>query len=275
MEIVHSEKDENKKTIHPIRIFKEGLGYWKTNFLGLGSIYLIVYLPVVILQSLFLEKNCNLGAQPGSALKRIVIFSLGWLIGSYGYVALTMAVKKILNGAGCKIIENIKDARKRFWSYLGVAGFYTLLLLPIALAGALGAALSAAAFGQINKISAAVSAAIAVAALVIICVIFFVYFCIRLSLGCISSVIEEKGPIAALRRSHYLVKNYVNPVVGEYCLCALIFLPLLFLPVITKDARQATFWLEGYSCLIGAITVPLAMSILVVLYNKLKEAVDV
>ncbi|MBN2831666.1 MAG: hypothetical protein JXL82_05310 [Candidatus Omnitrophica bacterium] len=55
-----------------------------------------------------------------------------------------------------------------------------------------------------------------VSVVAVIC--FLVYFMICWALSGIACVLEGKRPVAALRRSRELIKDYVNPVVGEYCL---------------------------------------------------------
>jgi hypothetical protein len=89
---------------------------------------------------------------------------------------------------------------------------------------------------------------------------------------------EEAGPLRALKTSHSLVKNHVTPVVGVFFFIFLIS-GLLFFPGFLINALFAsraggnTLFLIFYQIVIGAMTVPIWISVMVVLYKRLKEAV--
>src|SRR3989338_1981803 len=108
MEIIYP--SSNKKSIHPIGIFKEGLGIWQSNFLCLSGIYLIFYSPSIILQMLQLFLlNANPLTQQGVSS---IIALLNFLIGSAVFVALSIAVNKATSGVNCKIIKIITQLKK-------------------------------------------------------------------------------------------------------------------------------------------------------------------
>lgn len=108
-----------------------------------------------------------------------------------------------------------------------------------------------------------------------------IYFMLRWSLAATVCVLENVRPIAALKRSFSLVTDYVHPVVGSYCLIILAYIACL-LPIIIagaflgigNDADQANQVGIVYSIFINIVLVPFWATITVVLYKKLKEALE-
>ena len=277
MEVIYPVSD--KKAIHPIGIFKEGFSLWVRNFLALGSIYLILYLPVITLQILFLELRVC-GLQPGlkgNSYGNKLIALLDALLGSWAFIALTIGLNKAADGQACRIMENIKAAGRRFFPYLGTGILYVLLVGLVGIVSALGATVSFLLLRDRYIVLGIVISSLAV----IVGVCAGVYFAIRLSLGSIVSIIEEQGPIIFLKRSYRLIKNYVTPVVGEYCFLALLslifFLPLIllgFLGFAAKDAKLFYLCVIVSWYLLNAALTPFFVGIMVTLYQKLKEAAE-
>ena len=274
MEIIYPETE--KKAIHPIAIFKEGFGLWRRNFLALSGIYLLVSLPAIAVQILFLAKTTyGLRQNLGSSLSNIGLILVSWLLNGWVFVALVIAVNKVIVDADCKIMENIKEARKRFLYYLGATFLFVFLLSVIYAIFSISAALLITSW-KLKKIFGMVIFSLTT----ISCIVAAVYFAIRLSLGSVISAIEDKGPMGALRRSHSLIKNYVVAVVGEHCLLMMLYvlfvillisLAVLSLAVFGKDSINLVFLLS-YVYLAGIVLTPLCISISVILYKKLKEA---
>lgn len=281
MEVIYPVSE--KRAIHPIAIFKEGFGLWAKNSLGLAGIFLTLHMPVMALQILFPAKEvCGLGpglakSSPGGKL----ISLFGFLVGSWAFVALAIGINKISQAKGsAKVIENIKDALRRILPYLGTVILYGLLLGIIMIVCAAGIAL-------IPLLRKSNSAGVIYLGLAIFFTIGIaglcaeVYYAIRLSLGGLASAIENKGPISALKRSHALIKNYVNPVAGEYGLLMLVsiaaaVLLMFYVVILTSVIKVRPIYAGVLICwyLISSCLSPLLVSILVNLYQKLKEAAD-
>jgi hypothetical protein len=110
---------------------------------------------------------------------------------------------------------------------------------------------------------------------------FFIYFMLRWSLATTVCVLEDARPVAALKRSLSLVTEYVHPVVGAYCLFMLIYIICLLSIIIAgvflgvgNDANQSNRVGVIFSILINIVLVPFWTTITVVLYKKLKEALE-
>lgn len=275
-----------KKAIHPIAIFKEGLGLWAKNLLCRGGIYLVAQLPFIGL-GIWVAS-----LRPGSDIFDLPMLFLGWFFSAWGVVAVTMAVDK-QGGAdkGNKIWENIIGARKRFLPYLGTTILCDLLLLLITII-ALISFIVISVFGNAYN-SVTKNFPYEIITNVLLCfllpalVFVLLYFAIRLSLGGIISVVDDTaGPLTALRRSHALIKKYVTSVVGVYALLGVVSI-LFYLAVlallslagieikIQVGYKGAGFWGIILINLFFIILTPLWTSIKVELYKKLKEAVDV
>lgn len=267
-----------KKAIHPIAIFKDGFLLWKKNFLCLSGIYLILHLPVIALQILFPDPRiCGLipGLKGSSLGVSFIVCFISSLFDSWAFIALSIGLNKAADGQICRIMENIKAAGRRLLPCLAIIILYTLLAVLVGVVAILGARVSFILLGSRDMVLYMVLAR-AVSYLVLIT---GVYFAIRLSLSFIVSIIEKQRPISASKRSYRLTKNYVSPIVGEYCLLALLFL-IFFLPAnffvfLSKEVKIVYHCVIVYYYLLGAIVTPFFVGITVTLYKKLTEAVDV
>lgn len=286
MEVIYPATE--KKAIHPLGIFKQGFGLWRRNFLSLGGIYFMLYLPVMVLQVLSPSlKVC--GLKPGLAKnfpQGILIVLFTFLAGGWAFVAVSLAVDNLMRQEKAGIWENIIAARKRFFPYLGtllLSGLVFFSMAVIFACGAKAAALLVSAElkkwfsgGEIIPLFLQI-ARLLPHFLLILGVCVTVYFAIRLSLAGAVSVIEGTGPAGAIKHSWRLIKNYVFPVAGEYILlCAasfLFFLAVVFLGVAIKALKVPDAWLNPLDSLLSIILTPLWVSVMVALYKKLKEAV--
>lgn len=261
-----------KKALHPVAIFKESWGLYLRNFRRLAGIYSIIYLPlsaVSLIQSFF-------PAAPGVNLFFLLWTPAGMAISIWGHLALLFFVSKITAAEGaCGIKEGLRGAGRYFWPYIGASTLQILFISGIAaIIGVLGFGI-AALLWEANKIMAILIPAVIITASVAVAV----YFMIRWSIYGALSVIEGAGPVAALKGSYRLVKGYVNPVVGEYCLLILVSivgsLPLMILGAIggadNSAISRATII---YLAAINMALTPLVAAALVILYRKLKEAVE-
>lgn len=288
MEVIYPASE--KTAIHPIAIFKEGFGLWARNFLSLGGICFILYLPVIVLQMLFPDPKVW-GLKPGLAknsLSDILIALFAFLVGSWAFVVVSLAVDKLMRGEKAGIWENIIAARKRFFPYLGTLLLSGLVFFSVAAIFACGAkAVTLLVSAELKKRFSGGEiiplflqiARLLPPFLLILGVCATVYFAIRLSLGGIVSVVDDTaGPLTALKRSHALIKRYVTPVVGAYALLFLIsflfFLVMVFLGVAIKALKVSGVWLNPFDSLLSIILTPLWVSAMAALYKKLKEAVE-
>lgn len=277
--------EPDKKAIHPIAIFKEGFTLWRKNFLSLNGIYLIMSSPFIVLL-VFFPKAFVVGgifaalqklSEPDLATKQLIVLSAIVLVNQWAFVALAGAVNKIANGESRKVLENIGNARKRFLPYLGTEISRDLLLCFVFIISCLCMVLLAKMMVRLENIILIIIFISLIPIIGITCLASIVYFVIRLSLGSIISVVETGGPIRALKRSHHLIKRYVTPAVGVYCL----FLPLAVisyfpeLSILIPGKRQINAL--GYICQYGTsiIFTTLFVSIQFILYKHLKEAVDI
>ena len=264
-----------KKAIHPIVIFKDGFLLWKKNFLSLSAIYLIVLLPHFVLTALFPKVFIQAGTcaiRPNSAdsLAKLIGNLVALLIGVWAFVALIGAIKRVAGGADCKVIESIKDAARRFAPCLGTMVLSGCVVAVPFLAVALGVP------GAFLLIRSGIIAELIIFLTGIACFASSIYFFIRFSVGGIISVVEDAGPIGALKRSYRLTKNYVTPAIGELGLLLLLgvvtWIPAVFLSAVFRSNKLAYLWY--YKHLIDIAFGPLYISILFMLYRYLKEVVE-
>ena len=266
---------QDRKAIHPVGIFKEGFGLWLKNFFALSGAYLVIYAPLLVIN---ISIAILFPANDATSVEKIffgAVSLLQWFAGMWAVIAFLLINIKA-QAPGNSAIENIIDAKNYILPYLGNTVLFLLFLALISLLGAglflLGVfclAIKQAILGIIVMLVSAIP-----------CLFAIVYFAIRLSLGGVVCVAEKTGPVIALKRSHELVKKYVTPVVGAYCLNFLAVLIFVILQVlfslIFKKFSQTCFDIaaQSFQFAAGLVLVPLLAAISLVLYNKLKEAVE-
>lgn len=269
MEIILPSK--KKKTIHPTVIFKEAWGICWKHLGKLSVIYLIFNLPVAVA---YLTPMAKMGKEPNPSM--FLWFFLPVLIISiWGHIALLLSAKKAVDSEDYTIGQSISQTKGFFLKYLGTVLVSALFLMGIPILGSISVAVILALLLKGNKILAVlVCLALAIAAFA-----SFVYFMLRWSFAPTVCVLENTRPITALKRSFSLVKDYIHPVVGTYCLVTLIYIACL-LPIIIaggflatgNNAEQFNRVYIIYSIFINIALVPFCVTITVVLYKKLKEA---
>ncbi len=268
--IMPQEEQIEKQAIHPIAIFKEGWDIYCKHAGSFSVAYLSIYLPLTVLslaQMLFTQS-----AKPSAIGVMAGIISM--VVGGWAYMVFINMANRALKGESLRMGESVKGTGRYLLYYLcaSIISFVLIALLWV-VAGILMAA-GAGLLWKINK----VAAGIILAAVVIAGVAVSVYFSIRWSLFGILCVTEETGPVAALKRSYALVKDYVTPVVGEYFLIMAIsifsivpFAVVLNTTIKSKMVISVIYII--YSSIINMVLLPFWNTVLVVLYRKLKEAV--
>jgi len=259
---------EEKKVVHPVAIFKESWGLCLKNFKRLAGIYSIIYLPVLaigLIQIPFLKT-----AKPNPVFLLLGLICIP--ISSWGYLALMLFVNKATAGEVGGIGESVRGAGKYFWPYLGATLLNLLFMIGLWATGGILTSIAAALLWKTNKILAI----LIVVVVGIACVAVTVYFMIRWLIYGALCVTESAGPITALKRSLYLVKGYVNPVIGAHCLIILVYIagwiPAMVLGAIGGKISYPVGAI--YNTVINIVVLPLCATISVVLYRKLKEAVE-
>jgi hypothetical protein len=273
MEIILPRKE--KKVIYPIVIFKEAWGICWKHLGKLSVIYLIFNLPIVVVY--LTPMASKLQNQKPSLSTFLLFFLPAFLVSIWGHIALLLGAKKAVDLEDYTIGKSISQAKVFFLKYLGVILVITLFIMGIMILGGISVAMILAILSKVNKILAVLISL----ALVIAILMSLVYFILRWSLATVVCVLENDRPIVALKRSLSLVTDYVHPVVGSYCLIILIYIVCL-LPIIIvgaflgigNDTAQANRVGIMYSIFINTALVPFSTMIIVVLYKKLKEALE-
>ncbi len=273
MDIILPKK--TKKAVHPVVIFKEGWDICRRNLRGLSVIYLIFNLPFVVfyltpLGDKFQKQELN----PWSTL---LIFFLFFIISFWGYIALLLGAKQVVESNVCMVEQNIARVKTYFFRYLGAVLASSLFLVCMAV---LGGTLSFFVLKLLLNLNRAV-AVFGCLLLAIITFAFLMYFMFRWSLAPISCILEGCRPIAALKRSLALVNDYVHPLAGTFCLAMLTYIvcitPLIIFGSVfelIKDPDQFNQIGTIYSIFINIILAPFWTTVTVLLYKKLKEALE-
>jgi len=258
--------DVKREAVYPFLIFKEAGRICRQNLAKLSAIYLIFYIPYLFLSGLAI-------VLPGDQSNMLGIIAT--LLGLWSSVALLVAANKAVRGETFRIGESAIGAKQYFLSYLGVN-----LLIPIFIIGVLFA------WGSFALGNFILVAKINVIAAFVLQIVFFVaaicllvYFMIRWALGGAACVLENMRPVDALKRSRILIKDYVNPVVGEYflfimatLLAAIPYLVLVSILGNSKDGMEIEMLIGAVNnIIINSMLIPFMFIIMVVLYKKLKE----
>ncbi|MDD3987666.1 MAG: hypothetical protein PHS12_01305 [Candidatus Omnitrophica bacterium] len=257
---------DNKKAMHPVSIFKEALGIWKSNWQSLAKLYLIVALPLLII-NFFLK-----GPSSQSLLPWFFYTFINWLAGALLMTFLLIAIKERLLGGAVSIKGAICATKKYFWSYLLTSALYSIIVAGILFAGVTS---SVWLYYFLIKPLGILLSLLAILPFVAVFLAAAVYWIIRLSLCAVVCIMEDSFAFAALKRSYQLVKPYVNAVVGEYCL-ALLMVILFFIPLwvaeYVRSGAASGVAADIYLFCANIVMQCIWVSIMVVLYKNLKEA---
>jgi hypothetical protein len=251
--------DQQKKcAIHPVSIFKQAWSICFKNLNKLSATYLIFNLPITAL-SLFFKVSSFPGQELNFALSLRFLF-LG-VISSWGHIALLLCASQV---------------KAVFLKYLATSLVVIVFLTGIMILGGISVAMVLGLLWQFNKMIAVLICFV----LTIAVLVYLVYFILRWSLATTVCVLENARPITALKRSFALVAGYVHPVVGIFGLMTLIYF-CCFTPFIIgaflgagNNLMHINRVVTIYSVLINIVLAPFLATIIVVLYKKLKEALE-
>jgi hypothetical protein len=173
-------------------------------------------------------------------------------------------------------LQSIGQARMFFLKYLGTSLIITVFLAGLIILATIFVAGLFPALLRVNKILA-ISVCLAIA---IANVGFLVYFLFRWALSMVVCVVESAGPVVSLKRSFFLVKDYIHPLVGTYCLFMLLYVTVLFVFIaafvwLVKELTQYGWMPVLLGMSINIILIPFWTVITVVLYKKLKEVSEI
>ncbi|MFY9402953.1 MAG: hypothetical protein WAQ07_06080 [Candidatus Omnitrophota bacterium] len=262
--------DYAKKAIYPALIFKEAWGIVLKSFKKLSAIFLIFYIPFLILALLSL-------AIAGDQSKILTLISM--ILSLLVSVPLIFATCKVAQGEGVSIVEGILSGMKKYLlRYIALNLLMALFLIGIIFAGF---SVVVVLYSMVGRGSILLAFTTLIIPAIIVTSIF-VYFMIRWALAGVVCIAEGLGPIKSLKRSTVLIKNYVTPVVGEYTL----IMVTLLLASIPYTAWNYIFNRQYYSAevsivsaavnniIIHSIVTPFIIAVMVVMYKKLKEAIE-
>ncbi len=259
--------------MHPWAIFVEGLKGWRVNWLKLAGIYLLVYIPLTILD-IASELWVLKGTWPGLIQYTGSLF-IHWVFDAFVMVSLILSAQGQLNSMVTTARDTMKEAIKFLWRYMLTTLLYSIivggfLLLAVTIVSVL------VAFSTRAPVAAPV---LLLAAIVIIAtVVAMVYCAIRLALAGVICIMEKIGPISSLKISHSLIKKKVSPVVGVFffilLLSALLFMPGSLLDAFRDFSGLGKILLAAYQVFASSLMVPIWAFVVVILYKKLKEVVE-
>ncbi|MGA2775141.1 MAG: hypothetical protein ABSE81_03655 [Candidatus Omnitrophota bacterium] len=261
--------EDEKKVLHPVAIFKEG---WSLCFKNLQSFigpYLVIYLPILLLA--LIEMGMTRTNKPD--LRQTLMGLVNIILSCWGSVVIINIAKKISDGQQCNFSASFKGSGKYLLSYLGAAIIMLLVLSAIILCGVTLSIFAGRIFWQINR----VLTVLLICASMVAAVSGVVYFSIRWALYGTLCVVEEAGPIKALKRSFQLVRNYVTAFVadvGLLFLAAFVFIiPLIIIAFVVTDKMAINFISIFYNILIRLLIIPLWSLVFIGFYKKAQECI--
>jgi len=262
--------NQGKKAVRPWQIFRQALGVWRARLWKFLQIGLVCFAPVLVLG--LLSANLFPG---GKALAHSVIAGgialVAVVAGVWADLVITVAALKACQDSAGRLTGNALGAAEFFPAYLGAVFLTSALLTAIAACGISAAYVTARTLLASNRLLAVSIISLVGTAAIAACV----YFSIRLSLAPVVCAAEGLGPLAALRRSHTLVEDYVTPVVGVYFLLGLaafiLMAPLFFFAPIPTGDRGVNNLVQVYQYLFSCCFAPLGKCAAVLLYSRLKS----
>ena len=260
--------EQENKALHPVTIFKEGWNLCAKNLRSFIGPYLAIYLPVL---ALTLVQLVIMRADQQDLTQALVGLA-NIILSCWGAVVMINVAQKISLGKTCNFKESFTSSGKYLLFYLGAAALLVLTLTVIVACGVGIPIIAVRTLWHINRVWATLLISVSVVA----SVSGMVYFAIRWSLYGILCVVEEAGPINALKRSFHLIENYVNAFVAEVCLlivAVLIFAtPLIMTRYIINDRFTVTLIAAFYSTFVRLLIIPLWSVVFIGFYRKAKEA---
>jgi hypothetical protein len=268
-----------KIAVHPASIFKQAWSVCWENLGKLGGIYLVINLPLALLSLSPMVKSC---LDQKLIIPTALWFVLVFVASSWAQIALFLGANKAVDTQDYTVGQSINKAPGVLLKYIGTVLIPGILFLSIVVLSGIMIAIIVGALSQVHKILTVLICCV----VVILVLVIVVYFSLRWSLAIAVCVLENVGPIVALKRSFSLTTEYMNPVTGTYGLTALVFIVGLILMIVPsgllvgKDANLANHlttaqvFVTIYMLIINIIMIPFVTTVTVVLYKKLKEALD-
>ncbi|MFA5276465.1 MAG: hypothetical protein WC417_06215 [Candidatus Omnitrophota bacterium] len=261
--------EEEKKALHPVAIFKEGWSFGFKNLKSFIGPYLVIYLPILLLA--LIELVMVRTGKPD--LTQTLMGLANIILSCWGSVVMINIAKKISDGQPCNFSASFKDSGRYLLSYAGAAALMILTLAAIVLCGVTLSVLAGRIFWQMNRVLTVLLIGVSVVA----SVSGVVYFSIRWALYGILCVVEEAGPIKALKRSFQLVRNYVTAFVADVGLllvAAFVFIiPLILIAFIVTDKMAINVLGIFYNMLVRLLIMPLWSLVFIGFYKKAKECI--
>ena len=259
--------EQEHKALHPVDIFKKGWDLCVKNLRSFVGPYLAIYLPVLALTlvQLIIVRFEQLD------ITQALIGLANIVLSCWGAVVMINVAQKISSGKTCNFKDSFTNSGKYLLCYLGAAGLLVLTLIVIVACGVAIPIIAVRTLWHTNRMLATLLISVSVVA----SVSGMVYFAIRCSLYGILCVVEDTGPVNALKRSLHLIKAYVNAFVAEICLLiavALIFaVPLIMAAYIINDRFAVSLIAVFYNTLVRLLIIPLWSIVFIGFYKKAKE----
>ncbi len=252
------------KKVHPWAVFVEGIKKWKSVWLKLAALYLLVHLPVESVQAFAIPKMMKVG------IWGVLIGVLRWLIDSWVIASLLLCIKEILNGNSVKLARALKLPAVSFWRYI-----LTLLLKGVILGSIslLGLFLFVGMIMNYTRMANVILGVSVFGVLVTACVAAAVFLGIRLSLSEIVALAENDSPASAIKISFDLIKRHVTGVLAELFLIIIMYIFLL-IPFFLLTMRSSQVLIMYQNIIVNSVIVPLTVCIIMILYNRLKEIAE-
>ena len=259
---------QEHKVLHPVGIFKKGWDLWVKNLRSFIGPYLAIYLPVLVLtlaQLVVIHSDQH-------DLTQALVGLVNIILSCWGAVVMINVAQKISLGKTCTFKESFTNSGKYLLCYLGAAGLLVLTLTVIVACGVAIPIIAVRTLWYIHRMLATLVISVSVVA----SISGMVYFAIRWSLYGILCVVEDAGPVNALKRSLQLIKNYVNAFVAEVCLLiavAVIFaIPLIIARYFVNDKFTFSFIAVFYNTFARLLVIPLWSIVFIGFYKKAKAA---
>ena len=255
--------------MHPWAIFVEGLKNWRINWLKLAGIYLLIYIPLTVLDVLLTSKDGS------PSLVQMASGIIHWALDAFVMASLILSAKEHLNATVSKVMDTLKASLKYLVRYMFTTLLYSVIAVGIVLLAAMVMSFLFTSLVKTPGITVGVLMAIIA---MIACVAAVVYCVIRFSLSGIICIMEEVGPVESLKTSHSLIKKSVPSVLGVFffmlLLTGLLFVPAILLNSVIVSNSAGSILSVIYQVLAGAVTFPVWVSVMVILYKRLKETVS-
>lgn len=232
-------------------IFGRAWSVYTSNFLKFSVIALVIALPQLLTGD---SHDAGASASVAGGAWRLVAFIIGMIVNTVGQAVILYGAFQVMRGRAMLIGEAVRRGLSRFWSIIGLAILATLGII-------VG---------------------------IILLIVPGIMLAIRWSVALPACVVENLGPLAAMRRSAELTKGHRWKIFGVFILILVIVLiaAMIIGLIVAAVVGAIAFATEGIVALvlagllglIGAAVYTAYLNIvLVMLYHDLrvaKEGVD-